>query len=140
MCLYPQIVCTSIIQGVTRCVFYISKLLKTSRPKSHQVPIDFKAYPRDVSLCAVALIKLYLDETVACKLHVFYYCSYVAPHKPVLSRSLARWVLDVLQEAGIHTKTFKTYSLRSASTSNVFSSDLSFTKIVKTSCTNVKTL
>ena len=45
------------------CVFYISKLLKTSRPKSHQQPIESKAYPHDVSLCAVALIKLYLDKT-----------------------------------------------------------------------------
>ena len=26
------------------CVFYISKLLKTSCPKSHQQPIEFKAY------------------------------------------------------------------------------------------------
>ena len=47
------------------CVFYISKLLKTSRPKSHQQPIEFKAYPHDVSLCVVALIKLYLDKTAA---------------------------------------------------------------------------
>ena len=44
-------------------VFYISKLLKTSRPKSHQQPIEFKACPDVVSLCVVALIKIYLDKT-----------------------------------------------------------------------------
>ena len=47
------------------CVFYISKLLKTSCPKSHQQPIEFKSYPHDVSLCVIALIKLYLDKTAA---------------------------------------------------------------------------
>ena len=47
------------------CVFYISKILKTSRPTSHQEAIEFKAYPHDVSLCVVALIKLYLDKTAA---------------------------------------------------------------------------
>ena len=49
----------------TGCAFYISKLLKTSSPKSHQQPIEFKAYPHDVSLRVVALIKLYLDKTAA---------------------------------------------------------------------------
>ena len=53
------------------CVFYISKLLKTSRPKSHQQPIEPKTYPHDVSLYVVALIKLYLDKTAALR-HDFY--------------------------------------------------------------------
>ena len=47
------------------CVFYISKLLKNLRPKSHQQPTEFKANPHDVSVCVVALIKLYLDKTAA---------------------------------------------------------------------------
>ena len=42
---------------------YISRLLKTSRPKSHQQVIEINAHPHDISLCAVALIKLYLDKT-----------------------------------------------------------------------------
>ena len=106
------------------CVFYISKLLKTSRPKSHQQPIEFKAYPHDVSLCVVALIKLYLDKTAELRRDVnsMFFISYASPHKPVSSRTLARWVSDILHKAGINTKTFKTHSLRSASTSNAFSS------------------
>ena len=38
----------------SRRVFYLSKLLKTSHPKSHQQPIELKAYSHDVSLCVVA--------------------------------------------------------------------------------------
>ena len=123
-------------------VFYISKLLKTSRPKSHQQPVEFKAYPHDVSRCANALIKLYLDKTAAPRHDVksMFFISYAPPHKAVSSRTLARWVSDILHKAGIHTKTFKSYSLSSVSTSNAFSGGLFLTEIVKTAgWTNVKT-
>ena len=46
-------------------VFYISKLSKTSCPKSQQQPVEFKTYPHDVSLSVFALVKLYLDKTAA---------------------------------------------------------------------------
>ena len=124
------------------CVFYISKLLKTSRPKSHKQPIVFKAYPHDVSLCVVALIKLYLEKTAALRhdVNCMFFISYAPPHKPVSSRTLARWVSDILHKAGIHTKTFKSHSLRSASTSNAFSGGLSLTEIAKAAgWTNVET-
>ena len=103
-------------------------LLKTSHPKSHQQPIDFKAYPHDVYLCLVPLIKLYLGKTAALRHDVnsMFFISYAPPHKLVSSRTLARWVSDILQKAGIHTKTFKTHSLHSASTSNAFSGGLSY--------------
>ena len=115
--LYPQIVCTSIIQGVS----YISRLLKTSRPKSHQQVIEINAHPHDVSLCAVALIKLYLDKTATLRHDVnSVFFSFTSPCKPVSSRTLARWVSDILYKAGIHTKTFKAHSLRTTSTSNAF--------------------
>ena len=108
-------------------VIYISKLLKTSHSKSHQQPTEFKAYPHDVSLCVVALIKLYLDKTAALRHDVnsMFFISYAPPHKPVSSRTLTRWVSDILQKAGIHTKTFKTHSLYSTLTSNAFSGGLS---------------
>ena len=56
------------------------------------------------------------------------------------SRTLARWVSDILHKAGIHAKTFKSDSLRSASTSNAFSGGLPLTKISKAAgWKNVKT-
>ena len=60
-----------------------------------------------------------------------FFISYAPPHKPVSSRTWARWVSDILHKAGIHTKTFKSHSLRSASTSNAFSGGMSFTEIAK---------
>ena len=124
------------------CVFYISKLLRTSRPKSHQQPTEFKAYPHDVSLCVVALIKLYLDKTAALKHDVnsMFFITYASPHKPVSSRTLTKWVSDILHNAEIQTKTLTTCSLLSLSTSNAFSGGLPLTEIAKAAeWTNVKT-
>ena len=59
------------------------------------------------------------------------FISYVPPRKPLSLRTQARWVSDILQKAGIHTKAFETHPLRSASTSNVFSDGLSVLEIVK---------
>ena len=67
-----------------------------------------------------------------------FFISYAPPHKPVPSRTLARWVSDILHMVGIHTKTFKT--LHSAWTSNAFSGGFSLTEIAKAAgWTNVKT-
>ena len=125
------------------CAFYTSKLLKNSRPKSYQQPIEFKAYPHEVSLCVAALIKLYLDKTAALRHDVnsMFFISYALPNKPVLSRTLAMCVSDISHKAGIHTKTFKSHCLRSTSTSNAFSGGLSLNNIAKVAgWRNVKTL
>ena len=41
-----------------RSIFYISKLLKSTRPGFHQHPLEFVAYPTDKCLCVVRLIRL----------------------------------------------------------------------------------
>ena len=69
-----------------------------------------------------------------------FFISYAPPYKPVSSRTLAKWVSDILHKAGIHNKTFKSHSLRSASTSDSFSGGLSLTEIAKAAgWTNVET-
>ena len=92
----------------SRCVFYISKLLKASHPKSHQHPAKSKAYARG-----------------------YVFISHTPPPKPVSSITLSRWGLDILDKAGVHTKTFKTHSLHWEFTSNAISGGLFFKKIPK---------
>lgn len=66
------------------------------------------------SLCAVALIQLYLDKIAALRhdVNVMFFNSDVLPQKPLSSRTLARGVSDILHKEGTHTKAFKTHSLR----------------------------
>ena len=69
-----------------------------------------------------------------------FFISYAPLNKQVSSKTLAMWVSDILQKADTHTKTFKTYSLRSASTPNALSGGPSLTEIAKAAkWTNVKT-
>ena len=69
-----------------------------------------------------------------------FFISYPPPHKPVSSRTLTSWVSDILHKLGIHTKTFKSRSCRSALISNEFSGGLSLAEIAKAAgWTNVET-
>ena len=43
------------------------------------------------------------------------FLSYIKPHNPILSSSIARWILAILSLAGIDTNKFKAHSIRSAS-------------------------
>ena len=41
--------------------------------------------------------------------------SYVAPHKGISAKTIARWITEILQLAGVDTKTFSQHATRSAS-------------------------
>ena len=118
-----------------RSIFYISKLLKSTRPGFHQHPLEFIAYPTDTLpyLCVVRLIRLYLSKTSTLrkKDDSSFFISYVAPHKPVSPKTIARWVVETLEKSGINTTTFKAHSTRAASTSSARCKGLSLTEIAK---------
>ena len=114
-------------------VFCKSKLFKTSCPKSQQQSIEFKTYPHNVSLCIVALVKLYLDKAAA-------------PRNDVNSKFLLAMLFHTNQCQQEHRqggyqifsarqilipRIFKTHHLHSASTSNAFSGGLFLTEIAK---------
>ena len=45
------------------------------------------------------------------------FISFIKPHNPVTSSTIARWLKQVMELAGIDTNIFKAHSVRSASTS-----------------------
>ena len=116
-----------------RSIFYISKLLKSTRPGFHQHPLEFVAYPTDKCLCVVRLIRLYLRKTSTLrkKDDSSFFISYVAPHKPVSPKTIARWVVKTSEKSGINTTTFKAHSTCAASTSSARCKGLSLTEIAK---------
>ena len=48
----------------SKCLFYVSELVKTLKPGKHLAPLDCKKYPLDINLCPVALTKRYLELTL----------------------------------------------------------------------------
>ena len=111
------------------CIFYIPKLLKTSRPTFHQQPLEL----HDPSLCAVTYIEQHITVTQSIRnKENNFFISYVQPYKPVTSTTIARWVTDVLEKSGINITTFRAHSTRSASSSKVSKcSKLSLKEIAK---------
>ena len=114
MCLLSQQTSQTLVSLSTDCmllissgsVFCKSKLFKTSCPKSQQQSIEFKTYPHNVSLCIVALVKLYLDKAAAPRNDVNskFFISYALSHKPVSARTQARRVPNIFSKADINTK------------------------------------
>ena len=56
--------------------------------------------------------------------------SYVKPHSPISSSSVARWITTVLKSAGIDTDTFKSHSVRSASATAAVSAGITTNQIM----------
>ena len=46
------------------------------------------------------------------------FLSFIRPYNPVFPKKIARWIMSVLQSAGIDTSKFKAHSVRAAATSN----------------------
>ena len=92
---------------------------KTTRP-DETVEAFFTRFPEDSKLCPVECFNTYLSSTsrlrnlsAAGKSNNLF-VSYIKPHQPVTTVSVAR---SFLTEAGIDTSVFKTHSVRGAATS-----------------------
>ena len=92
-----------------RRIFYMSKVLKFTRPGFQQLPLEFLAYPADKYLCMVWLISLFLGKTSALieEHESFFFISYVDPYKPVSPKPIAPWVLKTLGKSNINMAIFK---------------------------------
>ena len=86
------------------CILLQIKVIKSFTSKISSAANKFEAYPHDVSLCVVALIKLYLDKTAALRHDVdsMFFISYAPQEHWLASRKLARRVPDILLKTGIH--------------------------------------
>ena len=126
-----------------KCVFYISSLMKQSRPKFHTAPLEFLSYADNRNICVVECVNEYLDRTVQFRKDKFegpLFLSYSAPHKQITTRTLSRYLCKFLDMAGIDIKTFQGHSTRSSSTSADASCGLSLTEISRaTGWSNAKT-
>ena len=100
-----------------KCVFSIDVLLKHSRKGKHLAPLEFVAFPQNSRLCVVSVLKEYLCRTKELRgSENMLLISYQKPYKHISKDTLARWIRDVLQRAGVDTQHFGAHSTRMAST------------------------
>ena len=103
--------------------FVVTDRLKTSRPGT-STEITFSSSD-SASVCPFAALKEYisLSETLRSRSRQFVsklFLSFIRPYNPVSPRTIAGWIMSVLQSAGIDTSKFKAHSVRGAATSHAY--------------------
>ena len=78
----------------------------------------FPRFSENESLCPVKSLTLYIERTKELRgNNDQLFISFIKPHHPVTSSTIARWLKLLMESAGIDTSVFKAHSVRSASTS-----------------------
>jgi len=108
-------------------------LLKQSRPNFHLEPITLVNYPKHKKLCIVETFKQYLDRTASLRFpnEPGLLISTQSPHKGITRATIARWVKNILTQAGIDA-TFTAHSTRAVATSTAKARGISLDNIAKT--------
>lgn len=115
-------------------IFKIGDPLKTSNVRHHIQDLGFKAFPENKNLCIVDAIASYLRLTENLRVKSDQYKLLLTTRKPfgpASKATITRWIRDIMKESGISEDVFRTYSVRSASTSKAFQSGMAWERLSK---------
>ena len=115
--------------------FIIPGLVKGSRLNKPHLEVCLPSFPEDPRLCIFTYCKEYIKRTQALRPRTSsknpLFLSYIKPHRPVKTCSIARWVKRVLSLSGIDTSHFTAHSTRSAATSAAYKSGVSIAETMR---------
>ena len=82
--------------------------------------VIFEAFPMDKRLCVAECLRCYEGRTSCFRSSGVdqpnqLFLSFIKPHKAVTSQTLAHWIKNTMEDAGIDTAIFKAHSVRGAS-------------------------
>ena len=117
------------------CTFYPTVLLKHSRPSFPGEPITYQKFPDDEQLCILSCLREYLDrryelvqmQEITDKLLI----THRKPHHAAHKDTVARWLKEILKDAGIDTTRFTAHTYRAASSSFLHEQQLPIDEILK---------
>ena len=116
--------------------FEIVALTKTKkRAVKSKFSLVFEQYSQEPVLDVVSAIRTYVARTeqwrppASGKLQLFF--TTAKPHGPVVTCTVARWLMVLMGDAGIDTSIYKAHSTRAASTSNAMTQGLLVEKITQ---------
>ena len=95
------------------CTFVFDDVLKHSRPCFKEKPLVFRAFPQNPKLCPVSTLIQYLDIRLSRSSDTALFLTTVRPYKGASSDTIARWIKNTMQEAGINTSLFSPHSCTS---------------------------
>lgn len=112
-----------------KLIFSVKELLKTSKAgKCFNIEITHFS---EEALCAMHTVLYYVEKTKNLRKCQQLLVSYVS-YKTVSTKTVARWLKEVLQNSGIDTGIFKAHSFRGAAASAAFHRGCSLQQILKT--------
>lgn len=112
--------------------FVIAERLKTSKP-GKSIEVTFQCLQEEPSVCAKCTLVEYISRTKALRGDVTkVFLSYIRPHKPVSTDTVARWIKVVMAKSGIDVSLFKAHSVRGASTSALYAKGVPIGDILRT--------
>ena len=115
--------------------FIIPGLVKGSRPHKPHLEVCLSSFPEYPRLCIFIYCKKYIKRTQALRPRTSnkdpLFLSYIKPHRPVKTCSIARWVKIVISLSGIDTSHFTAHSNGSAATSSSYKSSESIAEIMR---------
>ena len=114
-------------------VFGVEGRVKHSQTGKANPNIKVYKFPEDLDLCPVETLKTYLQRTKPWRKEgdMGIFLSYKKPHDQVSKKTIARWLLTMLERAGIPTSKFTAHSFRSAGSSKARALGVSLKDILK---------
>ena len=96
-------------------VFQLGKLTKSRRSNKPLICVTLNKYDMNDKLDVISCLRKYITMTPQQKEQLL--LSYINPHKPVVTCTIARWLKMIMAKSGIDVSVYKAHSTRSASTS-----------------------
>ena len=120
-------------------VFKPQHLSKQSRPSKPLADFFYPRFPDEPLICPVVTIQAYEKRTQEFRAPISgkdsgkttLFLSWIGKHDPVSSSTIARWLKNCLQEAGIDTGIFKAHSVRGAAASKAACSGVTISDILQ---------
>uniref|UniRef100_A0A1X7VKA6 Uncharacterized protein n=1 Tax=Amphimedon queenslandica TaxID=400682 RepID=A0A1X7VKA6_AMPQE len=89
-------------------VFISAVLAEQSRPEKNFKKLFFAKFNGDEALCPMKSLVLHIERTRELRGDAKYlFICFITPHKPVTSSTIARWLKQIMELAGIDTCVFK---------------------------------
>ena len=119
-------------KDINKVICYLHGVTKTPHPSYHPEPLQFLPFPQDEQICVVQALNTYLNRTKSTRGNCTkFFISVKAPHKPVHTCTISKWIKSSLAAAGIDITAFTSHSTRSASSSFAKSKGLTVSAIAK---------
>ena len=117
-------------------LFKVPGLTKCANQKKPIESFFLASFPPDRKLCFSTYLRIYERKTkvfrpTSARGKNLLFLSYIKPHKPVSSSTLARWAKSVVSLAGIDTKIFKPHSTGSQASSAAFNAGVALSDILE---------